>query len=184
MKKIRNNPIFPTGSLGELSRELGVLWRELADNVISAWKLPVYTMDTLPTDQQVGDIAYATDGWNHGEQGYNENGAFVVSDGTNWKTPYHRHYVTFGISLNPPSMSNNEIWEYSFATDAVITPGYGWVSEGNMVTVGAPPNVETGFLWNAYVSAEDEITFRLYNRSGGTVDPATASWNFAIFPQT
>lgn len=177
--------------LPEQEKDFSVSWvkwlRKLVDAVKALalnWTLPVYTMATLPTVQSAGDVAYATDGWNLGEEGYNENGAIVVSNGTSWVTPYHTHYQTCGSSLSPPSMPNNDIWETTITTDSMITPGFGWVSVGNMVSVGAPATIETGFLWNAFVSAEDEITFRLYNRSGGTVAPATATWTFATFPQT
>lgn len=183
MKKIRNNPIFPIGSLGELARELGVLWRELADNVISAWRLPVYTMDTLPTDQQVGDIAYATDGWNHGEQGYNEDGAFVVSNGTSWLTPYHRHYRTIGISINPASIASNASLDIALSTTGGIDTGFGWVSVGNVVSATPSFAINAGIIWCSYISAEDEITLRLHNSSGGAIDIATGDWKFAVFPQ-
>lgn len=181
--KIRPNPIFPTNSIVALARELGVLWRELADNVLSAWRLPVYTMDTLPTNQNVGDIAYATDGYNHDGQGYNENGAFVVSDGTNWVTPYHRHYRTTGVNLDIPSIAAGAVYTTSFSTSGTIDTGYGWVSENNMVSVGPPKSINAGLIWSAYVSAEDEITLRVYNTTGSAINPTTDNWMFAVFPQ-
>ena len=180
--KIRQNPIFPQ-SMPELVRELGVLWRELSNNVLTSWRLPVYTTATLPTVNTVGDIAFTTDGQKHTGSGYDEIGSIVFFDGTAWRNLYHRHYRTAVVSLSPPSMGNNAVWETSFTTSAQIDTGFGWVSEGNMVSVGAPFGAPTGFLWNAFVSAEDEITFRLYNRSGGTIDPDTGNWSFAVFPQ-
>jgi hypothetical protein len=151
-----------------------VKWlRKLMDAVKTIacdWTLPVYTMDTLPTTQEVGDIAYATDGWNHGEQGYNEDGAFVVSNGTSWLTPYHRHYRTIGISINPASIASNASLDIALSTTGGIDTGFGWVSVGNTVLATPSFAINAGIIWCAFISAEDEITLRLHNSSGGAID--------------
>lgn len=165
-----------------------VKWlRKLMDAVKTIacdWTLPVYTMDTLPTTQEVGDIAYATDGWNHGEQGYNENGAIVVSDGTNWLTPYHRHYVTTGFSINPPSIAARGSWEITIDTTGTIHTGFGWVSIGNTVLATPAFAINAGIIWCAYIPDENKITLRLHNSTSGAIDIGTNDWVFSVFPQT
>lgn len=52
---------------------------------------------------------------------------------------------------------------------------------GDACFVGAPSTVELGLSWDAYVSAADTVTLRIYNyQNSGTIDPASATWRVTV----
>jgi len=51
---------------------------------------------------------------------------------------------------------------------------------GDEVFLGAPPDVNQGFIWNGYVSAANVVTVRFCNFSGSSVDPTPRAWRATI----
>jgi hypothetical protein len=51
---------------------------------------------------------------------------------------------------------------------------------GDVVAVGPPSDLDAGLLATAYVSAANTVTVRLYNSTGGAIDPADSVWNVAV----
>lgn len=47
---------------------------------------------------------------------------------------------------------------------------------GNVVILGAPAAIETGLVWNGYVSATNTVKVRISNITGSSINPASASW--------
>ncbi|OPG13628.1 hypothetical protein [Microbispora sp. GKU 823] len=52
---------------------------------------------------------------------------------------------------------------------------------GDVVALGAPSGVNASLIWSGYVSAANTVTIRLYNPTGGAIDPASATWKVAVF---
>lgn len=44
------------------------------------------------------------------------------------------------------------------------------------VEIAAPSAVEAGLLWCGHVSADDTVTVRVANPTGGDINPASAEW--------
>jgi hypothetical protein len=51
---------------------------------------------------------------------------------------------------------------------------------GDEVMVGAPADVESGFVWSAYVGLNNTVTVRLCKVTAGTTDPAVRVWRATI----
>ncbi|MFI7630266.1 hypothetical protein [Microbispora rosea] len=52
---------------------------------------------------------------------------------------------------------------------------------GDVVALGAPSGVNASLIWSGYVSAADTVTIRMFNPTGGAIDPASATWKVAVF---
>lgn len=69
----------------------------------------------------------------------------------------------------------------SAATSAELTVTVTGAAVGDKVVLGAPSTLEAGLIPFGYVSATNTVSIRVFNGSGGTVDPASASWKVAVF---
>lgn len=67
------------------------------------------------------------------------------------------------------------------ATSAELTVTVTGAAAGDKVVIGAPATLEAGLIPFGYVSAANTVSIRVANVSGGTVDPASASWKVAVF---
>ena len=54
--------------------------------------------------------------------------------------------------------------------------------EGQGVVVGLPSTFNTGLVPWGYVSADDTVTVVLYNRTGGGIDPPSATYTARVMP--
>jgi hypothetical protein len=54
--------------------------------------------------------------------------------------------------------------------------------KGMAVSVGPPSGFNTGLVPFGYVSADDEVTIVLYNRTGGAIDPPAGVYGVRVFP--
>ncbi len=54
------------------------------------------------------------------------------------------------------------------------------VGQGQAVALAPPETIEADILWCGYVTANDEVTVRLYN-AGSTVDLASGTWGARVF---
>lgn len=55
-------------------------------------------------------------------------------------------------------------------------------NKGQTVQVGVPSSFNTGLVPWAYVSADDESVLVLYNRTGGAIDPPSATYSVRVMP--
>lgn len=69
----------------------------------------------------------------------------------------------------------------SAATSAELTVTVTGAAVGDKVALGAPSTLEAGLIPFGYVSATNTVSIRVFNGSGSTVDPASASWKVAVF---
>jgi hypothetical protein len=54
--------------------------------------------------------------------------------------------------------------------------------EEHAVALAPPSAIEAGLMWSGFVSADDTVTVRLHNTTGGAVNPASATWGCRVFP--
>ena len=54
--------------------------------------------------------------------------------------------------------------------------------QGQTVELAAPSAIEAGLLWSGFISANNTVTVRLYNSTGGGITPASASWSARVIP--
>lgn len=66
----------------------------------------------------------------------------------------------------------------STATNTVSCPG---AKPGDVVLVGLPATLDAGIVFNAHVSAAGTITLRALNITAGSVNPASADYEFLVF---
>jgi len=60
---------------------------------------------------------------------------------------------------------------------AISLPG---ATTGDEVFIGAPADIDPGFVWSGYVSAGNTVTVRLCKVTAGSVDPAARAWRATI----
>jgi hypothetical protein len=76
-------------------------------------------------------------------------------------------------TLDFPSISANSV--------ASLTMTVTGAKVGDAVFVGAPAGLEASLVVMGFVSATDEVTIRAHNASGGSVDPASATYRATVF---
>jgi hypothetical protein len=81
-------------------------------------------------------------------------------------------FITATATLDFPSISSNSGEELTITVTGAAT--------GDVVILGAPSAIESGLTWCGYVSAADTVTVRLHNSSGGSVNPASATWKATV----
>lgn len=52
---------------------------------------------------------------------------------------------------------------------------------GQFVVLAAPAALESGLAFSGFVSAANTVSVRLHNNSGGSINPASASWSATVF---
>jgi hypothetical protein len=53
---------------------------------------------------------------------------------------------------------------------------------GMTVQLGPPAALEADLIWSGLVTADDTVTVRLYNPTGSTITPASATWTARVMP--
>jgi len=81
-------------------------------------------------------------------------------------------FITDTATLDFPSISSNHSEELTMTVTGAAT--------GDIVMLGAPSAIESDLTWCGYVSAADTVTVRLHNSSGGSVNPASATWRATV----
>jgi len=76
------------------------------------------------------------------------------------------------VTVNPASISSAAIGETSVTITGALA--------GDTVIMNAPAAIETGCVWSAYVSAADTVKLRIANLSGGSLDCASATWDYCL----
>ena len=75
-------------------------------------------------------------------------------------------------TLDFPSIGSN-------ATET-LTMTVSGATVGDSVALGPPAAIEAGLTWAGVVTAADTVTIRLHNRTGGAIDPASATWRATV----
>lgn len=53
---------------------------------------------------------------------------------------------------------------------------------GQLVALGPPSNIDAGLVWSGFVSADGLVEIRLFNTTGGAIDPAAGDWKVSVLP--
>lgn len=62
-------------------------------------------------------------------------------------------------------------------------PVNGALANAQQTVALAPPSaIEAGLVWCGVVSANDVVTVRVHNTTGGGINPASAIWGARVFP--
>ena len=69
----------------------------------------------------------------------------------------------------------------SFVTFTVSVIG-AFADKEQTVMVGPPSAINAGLLWNAVVTANNVVTIRVYNTTGGGITPASSVWSVRVLP--
>jgi hypothetical protein len=115
------------------------------------------TAGTYKTTPVAGDIDYNGTNIRHTN---GANTAFLTRSLTNTAT------LDFG------SIGSN--------STAALTITVTGAATGDAVFLGAPSGLEADLTFSGYVSATNTVTVRLHNASGGSIDPASATWRATV----
>ena len=80
--------------------------------------------------------------------------------------------VSNTATLDFPSIASNGVEELTVTVTGAAV--------GSTVILGAPSTINSGLTWIGFVSATDTVTIRLHNNTGGSVNPASATWKATV----
>lgn len=95
-------------------------------------------------------------------------GATTIGAGSNAITKVYSSTATLDFG----SIGSNSTAELTMTVTGAST--------GDSVFLGAPSTIESGLIFTAYVSATNTVTVRVHNTSGGSIDPASATWRATV----
>lgn len=96
---------------------------------------------------------------------------------TMWREQIARMFQTGGSVTGTPGL----IAGGAIGTLTVTVIGC-FADQQQTVEVGPPSTVDAGLMWSAYVSANDTVTIRIYNTTGGNITPASSVWTARVTP--
>ena len=80
------------------------------------------------------------------------------------------------VTLDPGSIGAGA----TLAIGSIAVPG---AAANNLCTVGPPTTLNTGLIPICIVTAADTVELRIFNSTGGAIDPASATWVFRTAPR-
>ena len=80
------------------------------------------------------------------------------------------------VTTDIGSISAGAIATFTIAVNGAKT------ASRHQVALSPPPTIEAGLTWCGFVSADDVVTVRVHNTTGGAIDPAEATWGARVFP--
>jgi len=96
---------------------------------------------------------------------------------TMWREQIARMFQTGGSVTGTPGL----IAGGAIGTLSVTVTGC-FADKAQTVEVGPSSTVEAGLVWSAFVSANDTVTIRIHNTTGGNITPASAVWTVRVTP--
>jgi hypothetical protein len=81
------------------------------------------------------------------------------------------------FTWDPPNIPANSTVDTSL--DTSTTPEVEGLRAGQPVSVSPPSTIDGGLMWGAYVAADDTLTIRLGNLTGGAINPVSGTWSFS-----
>lgn len=63
-----------------------------------------------------------------------------------------------------------------------ITVNGALVDTQHAVCLAPPSAIEAGLVWCGFVSADDTVTVRVHNTTGGNINPASGVWGCRVLP--
>ena len=93
-----------------------------------------------------------------------------------WRNELYRQFELIGTVTGTPGL----IGAGAVGTLAVTVTGCR-TGKAQTVLVGAPSGIDTGLVWCGVISADNTVTIRIYNSTGGGITPASAEWTARVF---
>lgn len=134
------------------------------------WAQGDFIRHSNPTEQNTGGLKYVIYGWEcvtSGTPGTWVECRFLTGGGFNITK-----IIKATATLDFPNVSSNG----STSLTATVT---GAVA-GDFVLLAPPSGLESGLTFSGWVSAADTVRIRIHNNSGGSIDPASASWGITV----
>lgn len=78
------------------------------------------------------------------------------------------------VSIDFGSIAAGAVGTANVAVDGAVV--------GQLVALGPPDNVDAGLLWSGFVSSDGVVEIRLFNSTGGAIDPAAGDWKVSVIP--
>jgi hypothetical protein len=94
-----------------------------------------------------------------------------------WREQLYRMFQLVGTVTGTPGL----IAAGAVGTLTVSVIGC-FADQQQTVEVGPPSTVNAGLLWSAFVSANDVVTIRIFNGTGGGITPASSTWAVRVTP--
>lgn len=136
-----------------------------------SWNKGDFVLNSNPAETGTGGMKYIIRGWECVTAG--APGTWVeVRTLTGGGNDIVR-FITASATLDFPSIGSN-----AMSTLTITATG---AQVGDYVIARPPAAFESGFTFNAFVSAADTIKVRIHNNNGGAVDPASAEWSVLVF---
>jgi hypothetical protein len=57
-----------------------------------------------------------------------------------------------------------------------------FADQNETVEIGAPSTIDAGLTWCGFVSANNTVTIRIHNGTGGGITPASLTWCARVTP--
>ena len=94
-----------------------------------------------------------------------------------WREQLYRMFNFVGAVTGTPGL----IGAGAVGTLTVTVTGC-FKDQNQTVEVGAPSTIDAGLTWCGVVSANNTVTIRIHNGTGGGITPASLSWTARVFP--
>jgi hypothetical protein len=96
---------------------------------------------------------------------------------TMWREQLARMFNFVGAVTGTPGL----IGAGAVGTLAVTVTGC-FKDQSQTVEVGAPSTIDAGLTWCGVISANDTVTIRIHNGTGGGITPASLTWAVRVTP--
>jgi hypothetical protein len=94
-----------------------------------------------------------------------------------WREQLYRMFNYVGSVTGTPGL----IAAGAVGTLAVTVLGC-FKDQNQTVQIGAPSTIDAGLTWCGVVSANDTVTIRIHNGTGGGITPASLTWAVRVMP--
>lgn len=167
--KIESGPLMTVPESGAIERltdklhftlSTGTARKEITlnDAALTSGRVPFVTTNGRLTDD--ADMTFATDTLTVTKHKIGSSG--TAMDGVFSAT----------ATLDFPSIAPNDTHVLTMTVTGAAT--------GDVVVLGAPSTIESDLLWDGFVSSANTVSVRLHNSSGGSIDPASATWRATV----
>ncbi len=94
-----------------------------------------------------------------------------------WREQLYRMFQFVGTVTGTPGL----IGAGAVGTLTVSVIGC-FADQNQTVEIGAPSAIDAGLMWSGFVSANDIVTIRIFNGTGGGITPASLTWAARVTP--
>ena len=94
-----------------------------------------------------------------------------------WREQLYRMFQFVGTATGTPGLIG------AGAVGVLNVSVIGCFKDQNQtVEIGAPSTIDAGLTWCGFVSANDVVTIRIHNGTGGGITPASLTWAARVTP--